>query len=1278
MPGGATIYDTMPELTPITWSDFDYFGALYDGQKFDSESEPSYTGGSLNNTVFEGDISLPAGSGFRYAVSSSWFGLTFMEKSGALEISTAGAVYINGNTGTAYTLDAEKYDLTTFTNQRFTVKIELYNLADDNLSANVNIYVNKKLVAENITLTGTAGNTTQLGNKLGFANTNAGLPGGATIYKTMPKLTPITWKDFGVTYGTTYTQQSIFGYTGDSLNNTAFEGDIAFSSGAMMRYATVNGYFGLRMGVDAETGKFFLKGAGPAYIDGWDQTLEFEPGTFKLTAFADTRLTLKIVIREMTELSALVSVYINGIQAGSEFNLTADTTNDAYKLGKMVGFCVEESNTSITILKDEPVPTGLTPLSWEEFGYTGGQTYSSPKSQSALHLENLDGTLFDGDVMMTAGSELIYGGTDSWTGIKITANENGTLSMTGYGSTINLSTSTFNPKHYGLTNFAGDKFNLKIAMTDGDFSDANSYKEEVRVWINDQILGDAFTFTAHTANILGTTLHMCTTNDAITPYSNLTTVPTGLTPISFKDWKADVAEGEGYLDDNEISGAHPTVKTFIGTTFNETVKFEGTETEHMTHLFCYGGNGTNSWLGTRIYLSGKNMNIYCVDTGISFTLDPQKAGVGTSFANTEFTWRIDTVALEKNVLLYMSFNGVLYNNAPFVLYNFADTISNTIEYNSYNEGDATTCGNYYVVLGPSEKTLPVLYHDLSEDDYTIPSGITALYQITVENEIEKETQLSIENVTTLSSVGDYKVFYYDGASKYIQRVVLYMPGEVSAVELVRAIKHVQEKEDEAYVLAGVRVCDVDGDGEIQESDVDDIRDMLLGLYEEDTTSVMPISGYWGPSGILVNEDTYKLLKELGINHISKPANDYTDQVMDRYKVYQQFAWAQKYGIDMMVSDGRLLATPSTATQSAVQNAIANYKDYQSFGGLFMVDEPDGATYPATTSEKTIAKYAPLAKAARETNIFTYANLHPFVYPTARKQGRYEYTTYLRDYVKQFNPTVLSYDNYPFTSYGASTGDTGSGVHDAYRYFENLAMAKYVSENENNIPFWAFVQVGDGFQHNEITANNPSKGEFKWLANTALAFGAKGIQYFPLVQPEGFKDIDENTSSNGLLNKKGEKTEWFDYAVDVNAQVAAIDEVLMNATNDGLMSTGGYAKSQATDKVATMELREKVDGWLSSSYELRETINPYTIRSSYNGATVTSSESTYGALTGCFTYGEKHALYIVNYNVEGDSTIKVDFTDDNTKATTIHNAVKSEKTGDIQMTLGAGEAVLVVY
>ena len=157
------------------------------------------------------------------------------------------------------------------------------------------------------------------------------------------------------------------------------------------------------------------------------------------------------------------------------------------------------------------------------------------------------------------------------------------------------------------------------------------------------------------------------------------------------------------------------------------------------------------------------------------------------------------------------------------------------------------------------------------------------------------------------------------------------------------------------------------------------------------------------------------------------------------------------------------------------------------------------------------------------------------------------------------------------------------------------------------------------------------------------------------------------------------TKFGEWATSVNKQVAAIDDILLNATHEGFMAVGGssYATTIARNSIESIEMKTGVwiDSWSSTTLT-------NTFYDAYEEASVTSSDDKYGAFAGCFeiTAGKhsgKHAMYIVNYSDASDNTVTVNLGDAVT-STTIYQGVEAEHTGTFNMTLAAGEAVLVVY
>ena len=179
----------------------------------------------------------------------------------------------------------------------------------------------------------------------------------------------------------------------------------------------------------------------------------------------------------------------------------------------------------------------------------------------------------------------------------------------------------------------------------------------------------------------------------------------------------------------------------------------------------------------------------------------------------------------------------------------------------------------------------------------------------------------------------------------------------------------------------------------------------------------------------------------------------------------------------------------------------------------------------------------------------------------------------------------------------------------------------------------------------------------------LAFGAKGIQYFPLVQPDYFAETTDGSGKdyrrNGLIGADGETNVWYDYVVEANNQIKAVDEVLMKGESKGIMTVGTYATANTQNSgMPIFEQFQQITG--ISTDETPGIIN-----------------ATYGAVVGCFDYRGKTAVYVVNYDINHANTITLSF-DKTYQAQIINNEGTEITSGQsCSVLLPAGGAALVV-
>ncbi|MBP3664369.1 MAG: hypothetical protein J6J03_04330 [Tyzzerella sp.] len=145
---------------------------------------------------------------------------------------------------------------------------------------------------------------------------------------------------------------------------------------------------------------------------------------------------------------------------------------------------------------------------------------------------------------------------------------------------------------------------------------------------------------------------------------------------------------------------------------------------------------------------------------------------------------------------------------------------------------------------------------------------------------------------------------------------------------------------------------------------------------------------------------------------------------------------------------------------------------------------------------------------------------------------------------------------------------------------------------------------------------------------------------------------------------------------MNAHIAAVDEVLMNADSLGIIASGTYATDNTTDIVVqTGSLGATTNRQLNATITYDDILYDNKVKciESITGTT------DYGVLTGVFNYRGKVALYVVNYDTvtEAGQKVTIAFTDDY-RYRTIDASGEVEHVGQsCEYTLAPGQAVLIV-
>lgn len=402
--------------------------------------------------------------------------------------------------------------------------------------------------------------------------------------------------------------------------------------------------------------------------------------------------------------------------------------------------------------------------------------------------------------------------------------------------------------------------------------------------------------------------------------------------------------------------------------------------------------------------------------------------------------------------------------------------------------------------------------------------------------------------------------------------------------------------------------------------------------------VMPIVGYIGPTRdvtasngqevpSLITDEMYRDIAESGVNAIAGQVDDYKNYKEDTMLAMDL---ASKYNIGYFIKDKYLVDIDGAYVfNQSFEDRMSEYMDHKSFCGLYFRDEPE----IMMMNNLSIAMEE-FYNASGSRKIHPYFNLYPYLVWNSVSG----YTKYL-DAFMETKPKYIAYDMYPFVTVGGE-----STMNDTY--YTNMSIIKKYSD-EYKIPFWSFMQ-SCGSNTDSENMRTPNEAELQFQVNTTLAYGAKGIKWFPLFHPHYWATTTPK-GNGGLFYYDGTRTQFFDIAKRANTQILAIDHILMNATNMGIIFEGSSpvpTSNFAGEKIQSKTFRE-----------------------------LTKVEAG-SAMIGCFDYKGKTVLYVVNNSINSEDSVKLTF-DNKYKYDIYRDGEKSEKKGsELTFEFNAGEAALV--
>lgn len=942
--------------------------------------------------------------------------------------------------------------------------------------------------------------------------------------------------------------------------------------------------------------------------------------------------------------------------------------------GQVMPAATVKAGDEISSTLDSLVVTDFNGLTEGTYTAEGNGSYATDYVATGT-TGNLKNTMFEADITFgAAGAYITYGGANVNQGLKLLATESGLTLTCVANSSVTAEalaswTHELTPDIAG-TPLVGEKFNLKLSV---EFEDGDT-DATIGIWFNDELYNDEYIVMEGLSNnpygIMGTDgwryylgIHASETAPITITKPGL---PLGYTPVTLWDYG---------LDDESVSVGHVTGQAADITSFNK--KVVQAEFQINTAETDYIRIGNSDWTGIELVCDASG-NLLEHDVFTNTT------SYHTLLSGTDIRDEYVKVAM------YITYTGT--DDADLqVEYYINDTYKTTIAY----AGRAATFGNY-IHINASKGT--IAYRSVGERERIEQEAVS--YDISKKNYLVTGENVTINgNAATAGSVlstpGDY-AFERTVGKVYCQDVILYKVGDVDLDGTVG------ETEDwsalEAIVNGGEAAeaakkgADLDNDGKVDSADLalanrivsgELTLDNVLNEYYPPALSydflggneVMPIAGFFGPirrisddySYDYLTDEIFERVQNSGINLVNYAWRDYYESEAD---VKAMLSLAEKYKIGYFVGDARLNTsydfvnatgvTDATAlTAVEVAQKLGDYSYYQSALGTHVIDEPvpDSSIYDTS---KKLKYFQDISK-----TLNTYVNTNGFM--TMRPEDATcftlgtNYSEFWDTFIKNTTPQVLAFDDYPFND------NADEGVGNATGYFTSLSIVRQKAI-DNKLPFWAHVQAGGDFESGSTATEGEiaTEAETYWNVNTSLAYGAKGISWFTLMQfPEYVKDDEDGTgatATSGLIAQNHTTTKFYTYAQNANKQIQAVDEVLMKASNKGVVAAGGtssYAYTQTNG----------VDDSAIISTDTTEHLTE-----------VTADDTTYGALVGCFDYKESEAYYVVNYDVTENDTQNITLKFDNAyNYYTVADGVKTEGLqGEIcTLNIPSGKAVLVV-
>lgn len=286
-----------------------------------------------------------------------------------------------------------------------------------------------------------------------------------------------------------------------------------------------------------------------------------------------------------------------------------------------------------------------------------------------------------------------------------------------------------------------------------------------------------------------------------------------------------------------------------------------------------------------------------------------------------------------------------------------------------------------------------------------------------------------------------------------------------------------------------------------------------------------------------------------VNYTNPSHPTYVKKVLDR---------AQAAGLNAVLFDDAMSGKRVPTLDTRYTDL---YMDHPALLGNNIYDEPSARQFEDLGAQVETYKELFSGKLA-------YLNLFPDVGAGTLQAANFE--TYVTEFMETVKPDLLSYDNYVLY-------DDGS-VKESF--FIDMSKVRYIAA-QFGVPAFNFL-LAVGHKAGPFKYRQPDEVDFRWQIACDLAYGYSGFSYYC------YWERKDPNYEECIISKKGQKTELYYAAQQVNYEILAWDHVYLDFNWEGTALVKN-AKNLFSPLFAGVNLKDPVTliggiGGVSAQYD----------------------------------------------------------------------------------------------